>query len=1299
MKQVQVFKKTLLSLAVVSAFGGYGISITQAASQGGTNSQSASTPSTPLNSQSTKSPQVSTGSQSTSAPAQQPKSFNPTTFVQGNDNEINEHLVLLKDKISALTGNNRQTIGIKSLCQAHLANLQRVGNEIADLNNQLVNAKAEVANLNDANNQLKTDSVKKADAKAVLDIENKIKESEESVKKARQELVAFAELNQDELGLRGSFVPAVIQNAAMANSVPGVVRREKNAEPAEKVDFAVLRKASEGITVDAAKLGLDVATSVQGIGEGDFEYKARIAEARKKLDTISPDDFKKMFLVKDAKAKDPSQAKYVVPDVIRLKGYDLRHPELYSAFMDRVSKDVPELFDAAATGSDVVFTGGTVELDGLKVSPTTPLPGVHFSDPGSEAGDPLGTYVIAKGGDVYQLSVGEVKPVDTFMVENSKFHAEGVVRASKVSIKGSEVAGYHNTPDFGETALQVVAAAYKDTAIRGNPSQSAAGSVIARKRTVANFEGLKNSNLKVEGFQDVTITSSNLKSDGLGVAGRGGVGAENMTIKDSIVNMASKTEIIAQNLVVEGESTISVKEAQPGKKEVDDLTTIRGANLKKTFIETTTDKNGQQTAKEVEDNAVDTFKVGKGSKVWANVDDYEEGTVAGTLISEHIGSDSDTGRINKLVLEQGADLRKYSKTGKTIYGSKELDLTVGNGTTVIHDVNGFHSIVLDGGLLEGDLTGSGSIPAPPPPGGKAFEGSTVEMKSGTYQGGSVTNMKSFTISGPVHLMPGKSKLGKVDPASGKVDETDVKEVVIKGRVDVKSGVVFDIAKSNLDKNKSPVQVEGDVTFEKGSGLAAVVDFTSGEANPTVAYMNITGGALKLKGDNRVYLRPDKLNDKQTYKISKDLYDEYKKDPTGSYDLNVVEYQSMEGKFEAPVSEYPLINVSSVPVITPLSSPGSYQIKLRFNSDPRSAFRSVFGLSQNDAEVASAALLSSLQATSEEAGSAIFGAIQKAGYQKTASENQWDPHVGMGMAAVTVTRKVNQSISRHLNRHRTGIATGDMFESKGFWGEYFYSNGDMDDDREVRGFENKVSGINLGLDALLNDQMTVGFAFTYGDVKTETNNSGREADGDTFMGTFYTGWTMDNYFFDTMWSYGRGNIDMKRKTSLGTYKTDTKSDTLGARLVGGYNYQYNQWLIQPQVEFNYAKVKFDDFKEKLDQGPLPQSVKLDDFEVMELGAGLKLMAEHDVSNGMLKPEFTLMAYRDFKDDKPEVQGTYLIGGGTYRVVGKDRDQTRVLAGVGVKYEMNNNLTLGLNYDYNWQGDYKAHGIVGSVRYDF
>ncbi|WP_051785951.1 autotransporter outer membrane beta-barrel domain-containing protein [Endozoicomonas numazuensis] len=317
----------------------------------------------------------------------------------------------------------------------------------------------------------------------------------------------------------------------------------------------------------------------------------------------------------------------------------------------------------------------------------------------------------------------------------------------------------------------------------------------------------------------------------------------------------------------------------------------------------------------------------------------------------------------------------------------------------------------------------------------------------------------------------------------------------------------------------------------------------------------------------------------------------------------------------------------------------------------------------------------------------------------------DLHNGVGRAAVTLQNKVNESIGRRLSSGRTGISAGDMFESQGFWAEYIFSDGKMDNKGDVKGYEAKVNGVTLGVDSMLNDQMTVGFAFTFGDTKVETNDVKRETTTDTYMGTLYTGWMQDNYFLDAMFSYGRGTNEYKRSSVADktiSYKGEADSTIWGASFVAGYNYQMNQWILQPQVAFNYASVDFDDLAEKKVSGGegLAQKRKMKEFEVMELGAGLKLLGDFEVGRGALQPEFVLMGYHDFKDDKPEVTVSFLNGVGTpFTLTGKDRKQNRFLAGLGVSYKMENNLSLGLHYDHNWMGDYKADGFNATVRYDF
>lgn len=323
-------------------------------------------------------------------------------------------------------------------------------------------------------------------------------------------------------------------SSATSPPPPAATEGVKKTKPSDKVDFDALRKKSEGITVDASKMGLDVSL-VKRERESEDQFNNRVKKAVDKFNNLPADDFRKMLLMKNPKAE-PGKEEYVVPEVIRLKGFDLRTRELAVAFGLRIVEGVkPELYDSSNPVSDraVVLASklGTVELDGFKNSLESRLPDVSFANPDNPASkEPYGTYVVAEGSDVYQLSVGGKKSIDAFIVEKSKFRANGSVSASKVLIKDADIRIAHE-----------------------------AGSIAT------------------------------------------------------------------QNLVVEGSSKISLVDEDTDEKKKS-LTTILGANLTK--------------------DSVDTFKIGKGSEVWANVKDYEEGTVGGTLISNKIGSPAK--QINKL---------------------------------------------------------------------------------------------------------------------------------------------------------------------------------------------------------------------------------------------------------------------------------------------------------------------------------------------------------------------------------------------------------------------------------------------------------------------------------------------------------------------------------------------------------------------------------------------------------------------------------------------------------------------------
>ncbi len=335
-----------------------------------------------------------------------------------------------------------------------------------------------------------------------------------------------------------------------------------------------------------------------------------------------------------------------------------------------------------------------------------------------------------------------------------------------------------------------------------------------------------------------------------------------------------------------------------------------------------------------------------------------------------------------------------------------------------------------------------------------------------------------------------------------------------------------------------------------------------------------------------------------------------------------------------------------------------------------------------------------------------GKLKKLGSELT-------PHVAASGALPKVSRNLLAGVHRSVDQHRHGqndmVATGDTFESQGFWGQYIHNDGSQNNKDDISGFSSKVDGITLGLDAEVNEKLTVGFAFTYAksDIKTKDDVS-QSTKGDHYMGTFYAGWNDGPWFMDGMLSYAAGKNDYKSAVTeddagssvARSYKGKGDTSTWGVTFGGGYNLPMSdEWTLQPKAEFNFYNVKVDDYKLENSGGAFEQQIKTEDVQITELGAGVRVMGDIAMEQGNLKPEFRLMGYYDFNNKKYEGEVKSLSLGGVGKFVGMKREQGRALAGLGVVYAMDENLSLGLNYDYNFSGGFKDHSIMAKVSYSF
>ena len=312
-------------------------------------------------------------------------------------------------------------------------------------------------------------------------------------------------------------------------------------------------------------------------------------------------------------------------------------------------------------------------------------------------------------------------------------------------------------------------------------------------------------------------------------------------------------------------------------------------------------------------------------------------------------------------------------------------------------------------------------------------------------------------------------------------------------------------------------------------------------------------------------------------------------------------------------------------------------------------------------------------------------------------SQLTPEINGGATRAATT---SQSLISGVTGSRTssirGASSGEGFKDAGVWVQSLYSDATQGQRDGVAGYNAYRHGVAVGADGKLNENLTVGLAYSF--INTDVNGkNGNKTEVDSHAFTLYSGFELGNYFVDSSLTYGFNDNQGKRSIAGTRAKSDYDSDLLGLNLVGGYTYHVTpQTLIEPRLAARYSQVNIDGYREKNSSAAL----KVEDqrYEAIELGAGVRVAGSFVLGAGTLEPQAKLMAYHDFAADEAKSTSTFLLGSTPFVTSGAKAVRDSYEAGVGVDYKLGA-ITLGLNYDYIGKSDFDADVFSAKVRYDF
>lgn len=278
----------------------------------------------------------------------------------------------------------------------------------------------------------------------------------------------------------------------------------------------------------------------------------------------------------------------------------------------------------------------------------------------------------------------------------------------------------------------------------------------------------------------------------------------------------------------------------------------------------------------------------------------------------------------------------------------------------------------------------------------------------------------------------------------------------------------------------------------------------------------------------------------------------------------------------------------------------------------------------------------------------------------------------------------------------GVSAGDAVVERGLWMKALNSNATQHKRNGIEGFDANSNGIAIGADGKLNDQLTLGLAYSYLNSDIDSNGGNKtEIDGHAI--TLYSGYEQGAWFLDSSLTIGLNHNDSQRYIAGTTAKADYDSQMFGLNVLGGYGFVLdNGVLVEPRAAARYGRVDIDSYSEKGSLAAL--NIGSQRYEVAELGAGLRIAGSLPLGQGNLEPQAKVMVYHDFAADQVSSDASFVFGGSSFVANGATPARTRYEAGVGVDYKLAA-VTLGLSYNYTGKQDFNADTFEAKVRYDF
>lgn len=304
-------------------------------------------------------------------------------------------------------------------------------------------------------------------------------------------------------------------------------------------------------------------------------------------------------------------------------------------------------------------------------------------------------------------------------------------------------------------------------------------------------------------------------------------------------------------------------------------------------------------------------------------------------------------------------------------------------------------------------------------------------------------------------------------------------------------------------------------------------------------------------------------------------------------------------------------------------------------------------------------------------------------------------------ALNVARRQTQSLDTRLLALRSIPKTPSMPRT-GVFVEGDLNFGEKDDNVTEKGYEFSNTGVTVGVDYRITNNVALGVAVGYTANNTTLNNNLGKVQIDSYGVSAYTSFAKENFYANGVVSYAQNSFNISRKTNFDnrTATANPDGDQFSVGVNSGYNIKTGNASLGPTVGLRYNRVNIDSYTEK-DAGSLNMTVKSQEAESLVLSLGAQASVAINAGQAKVIPQVRVSYEHEFADDSREIVTELVTQPGIpMRANTAKPDRDYVKLGVGTQVQFSDNFSGAIDYEtVIGRKDFSDQAVKAEVRFQF